>query len=810
MKRFGLAGLLACTSIGAIICAAGPAFAQSVTDTPPSSQASSSQPVEDALAETPTGTVGDAAQGDIIVTAQKRSERLSEVPMSITAATAGQLQSRGITDTEQLGKLVPGFSFQKSNYGLPIYFIRGVGFFDTTLGVSPAVTVYVDQVPLPFSPMSRGAVLDLERIEVLKGPQGTLFGQNSTGGAINYIAAKPTDTLQAGFVVQGGRFDDVQTEAFVSGPITDTLSARVALRHEYQGPWQKNYVNDDRIGRKNFTNGRLILDWNPLSTVRLEFQGSAWQDRSETQQPQFISYEPLTPVAAGGRPQIFPVETFPAAPRDPRAAAWTPGIDYRRRDDFYQASLRADVDLSDTVTVTSLSAYAKFKANDPQDLDATIYPIDGTRVIGSIKSFSQELRVSGSLINNRIKWMIGGNYQNDKVRERFVLNPGIDTGGHIGPVNFDNYFVQNNQDIETKSGFGSLDFDLTSKLTGQGSVRYTKQDRSFAGCVRDSGDGQAANAFSLLSTLLSGSPQTIAPGRCITLSATTGLALPIVNGSLNQDNVAYRGSLNWKPLAGTIIYANVTKGFKAGSFPTLPAAVDNQLFPVPQESVLAYEAGIKLDVLDRKLQFEAAGFYYDYRKKQLVGYRVVQPFGALPSLVSIPKSRIVGGEINLTFRPFEGFRISGGGTYIRTKVQEDPANPTGPFGSTGSFVGQSFPFTPKWQGVADAEYRFPVSDGVDVFLGGSVAARTGTQGALFNGVGADALKERQLLIPGYTLVDVRAGIDLTEQGVRVELYGRNITNRFYLTNATRVSDFVERFTGMPATYGITLRYNFGR
>src|SRR6266481_7504008 len=113
---------------------------------------------------------------EIIVTAEKRSERLQDVPMSITAATGDQLKSLGVTSADDLAKVVPGFSAQKSAYGLPVYFIRGVGFFDTTLGVSPAVTVYTDQIPLPFAPMSRGAVLDLERVEVLKGPQGTLFG----------------------------------------------------------------------------------------------------------------------------------------------------------------------------------------------------------------------------------------------------------------------------------------------------------------------------------------------------------------------------------------------------------------------------------------------------------------------------------------------------------------------------------------------------------------------------------------------------------------------------------------------------------
>ena len=133
---------------------------------------------------------------EIVVTAQKRADNINDVPLSIATASGAELLKRGIADPTQLELLVPGFSYQKSSYGVPVFSLRGVGFYDTTQGVTPAVAVYVDEIPLPYSAMTRGAALDVERVEVLKGPQGTLFGQNSTGGAINYIAAKPTDALR--------------------------------------------------------------------------------------------------------------------------------------------------------------------------------------------------------------------------------------------------------------------------------------------------------------------------------------------------------------------------------------------------------------------------------------------------------------------------------------------------------------------------------------------------------------------------------------------------------------------------------------
>lgn len=762
--------------------------------------ASAQETAEPERADTP-------AVGEIVVTAQKRSERLGDVPMSIAAASSQQLQSRGITNTDDLSKLVPGFSFQKSNYGLPVYYIRGVGFSDTTLGVSPAVTVYVDQNPLPFSPMARGAVLDLERVEVLKGPQGTLFGSNSTGGAVNYIAAKPTSDLEAGMTLTAGRFDQVDAEMYLSGPLTSTLSARVALRHEYRGDWQRNYIDGQTIGGNDFTNGRLIVDWEPSSGARFELQANAWKDRSDTQQPQFMSYTVNTPVEAGGRPPSFPTASFPSAPRDVRAAAWDPGTDFRRDDKFYQFSLRGDIDLSEAITLTSLTSYGHLDENLPQDFDATIYPADRTRIVGEVKSFSQELRLSGSA-GNRTKWMIGANYQHDRVDELFKFGPISNSASNIGPFIWNSFDILNYQNIKTKGVFGSLDFELTPQLTVQASARYTKQDRAFRGCTQDNGNNEIAPAFSFLSSMLTGMPQQILPGQCITLSGTTWAPLPIVTGNLDEDNVSWRGSLNWKPSGDTLFYANVTKGYKAGSFPTLPAALDNQYTPVKQESVLAYEAGTKLSALDRKVMVDAAAFYYDYRDKQLLGYRIVQPFGALPSLVTIPKSRVQGAELNVTMLPVQGLRITVGGTYLDTKVKDDPINPTGSFGTTGSFVGQSFPYTPRWQGSADAEYRFDLNDSTAMFLGASATARSRTKGALMNGTGAVAVLEQQLVIAGYTLLDLRAGLESQDRTWRVEVWGRNVTDKFYALTATHTADYTYRFTGSPATYGITLKYMF--
>lgn len=752
-------------------------------------------------------TANDVGLAEIVVTAEKRTERLQDVAMSVTAATGLQLQTLGITNTAQLDKLVPGFSVDQTVYGTPVYLIRGIGFNDTSLGVSPAVTIYMDQIPLPFSPMSRGAILDLERVEVLKGPQGTLFGENSTGGAVNYVTAKPTDTFQAGVDLTYGRFNEMDAEAFVSGPITSTVSARFAVRNEYQGDWQKGYTVDETNGQKQFHNARLLIDWKPSDIAKFEFMASGWIDHSETQQPQDIAY---TPLASGPAARVvpYPVASFPPAPMDPRAAAWNPADNLSQDNSFYQFALRADINVTDKTTLTSLTSYEYYKQNVPLDLSGTTYPLARTADRGTIPSFSQELRLDG-VLGNRVKWMVGGNYERDTVDETLGFNPLITSGTNVGPFNFDSFQIDNDQTIKSKSGFGSLDFAITESLTAQSSARYTSQDRSFSGCTRDDGNGELAGAIGFLSTLLTGTPQTIPPGGCVTLTST-GQPLSIVTGQLNQNNVSWRESLNWKPDHDTLLYANVSKGYKSGSFPTEPSSLSIQFNPVPQESVLAYEAGFKLDRFSRMLELNGAAFYYDYTDKQLLGYLVVPPFGSLPSLVSIPKSKVEGAEFSATLHLTPALTLSASGTYIETRVGENPPNPTGPYGNTANFVGQSFPYTPRWQGVLDSQYRVPISSSLYSFFGANMTARSATNGALLSGVTAVAAEESLLRIPSFTLLDLRAGIESDQGRWRVEIWGRNVTNRFYVAGATRNSDFTTRFTGMPATFGISLRYRFGQ
>ena len=240
--------------------------------------------------------------GEVVVTAQKREENINNVGMSIQATTGATLQKLGITNTEDLQKIVPGFLSTPNYYGTNVFTIRGVGFQDTSLAGSPTVSVYLDEMPLPFSALTNGATLDLQRVEVLKGPQGTLFGQNATGGAINYIANKPTDHFEAGINAQYGRFNDADISGYVNGPLTDTLDARLALRYNSSGPWQVGYAGNQgqTIGGKDFLNGRMSFLWKPTPKFKALVTFNGWHDAGYTQMGQLFGIAELG--APAGRP----------------------------------------------------------------------------------------------------------------------------------------------------------------------------------------------------------------------------------------------------------------------------------------------------------------------------------------------------------------------------------------------------------------------------------------------------------------------------------------------------------------------------
>lgn len=744
----------------------------------------------------PQQAQSDMSIGDIVVTAQRRSESVREVPMSITAIGAEALTERGITGTADLAKIVPAFTYAQSFTSAPIYTIRGVGLNETTLAASPAVSVYVDEVPLPFPVMTRGASLDLERVEVLKGPQGTLYGQNSTGGAINYIAAKPTSTPEAGGSLSFGRFATVDANAFVSGPITDTLSGRVAVQTTQGGDWQQSESRPGQsLGQTDFLQGRVLLQWKPTSSARFTLNMNGWRDRSDSQAAQLNAL--TIQVPANATPAHFALK--PNVGRSNRVADWDPGVDYRNDDRFFQIALRGDVDVTDHITLTSISAYEDYRQDAVRDIDGTALQILLLGTQGRIKSFSQELRLVGD--SGPLKWIVGANYSRDKANEFQVFNIKNQTNNLIFGIPNIGADLVSSQNSKTLAAFGNAELEVAPDLTLQAGARYTENRRRFSTCSLDNGNGNIAGIIGIIQSLAKGAfglppgpiPQA---GGCFNLDANYDPGE--FRSRLNENNVSWRAGAKYKITADALIYANVSRGYKSGLYPTVLASSNEQFAPVKQEKLTAYEAGVKASFLDRTVDFTAAVFYYDYHNKQVRSHFIDPIFVVLESVANAPKSDAIGAEAQLVVRPLRGLTMNLSGSYTDSKIKDFVG--VNQFGAIEDFSGTRMPFTPKWQGVGDAEYRWALGSSHEAFVGGSLSF-TSVSNAFLGGDPVGKMDAR-------TLVDLRAGVSGPDDRWKAYVWGRNVTNARYQNYVMRITDTVIGYAGKPATYGVTLAVNF--
>ena len=727
---------------------------------------------------------------EIIVTANKRAENINKVGLTITAIGANALSERAIQSVDDIAKAVPGLSYTNSANNTPVYTLRGVGFYDTSLGSYPANSVYLDQVPLPFPVMTNLTAFDLERIEVLKGPQGTLFGQNSTGGAINYIAAKPTDTFHAGVEGSFGRFNDISGSAFISGPLADSLTARFALRAEHSDPWQYSYTRDAKNGRTNQVAGRLLVDWAASDTLKFELNLNAWRDDSD---PEAVQYYKFNQQAVSN---TAPIENYPTAPHNARAADWSADNDMFGHRVLKQAALRGDWTFAPDVTLTSITAYTHFKERGAMDQDGTaLSDIDLQPYFGHINSFSQELRIANANTHDRFRWVVGGNYSRDHVfyDERLLYadssafyNYGIDTS--------ENYSDQRMKNI---AGFASGEFDITHQLTAKAGVRYTKSDRSAAICNHDGGDGKTAAFFSGAFGL--NPPLGLDDCFGLNFDAATGTfsAPNPYHGTLNEHNVSWRGGLDYKPSDNLLFYVNISKGYKAGEFGNINASSTVSYVPARQESILDYEGGFKAQLLDRKLSINGSIFYMDYRNKQLRSKLIDATFGVLDAIINIPKSHLEGGEIEINAAPVHGLTLGFTADYIKSKIDRYSGVNAG--GVAADFKGSTVPFTPKWQIGGNVRYETSLSSDLKLFASPQLTYRSST----FAIVG----ETPDYKIDSYLLLDAQIGIE-SSAGWKAFLWGKNITNKYYWTNVVAGQDTIVRYAGRPATYGVTFGYKF--
>jgi len=754
----------------------------------------------DSTAAAPAAEPGPTV-GEIIVTAQKRSESINKVGMAITALSGDAMKAQNIHTVADLSQVVPGLTYAPSLLDTPVYTLRGVGLYETTLSAYPDVSVYVDQVPLPLPVLTSFVGLDLERVEVLKGPQGVLFGQNSTGGAINYIAAKPTDTPKAGLDAGYGRFDDFTVDGFVSGPLTDTLKARLSFEAESAGPWQHSYFMPagGMNGAVSRQAARLLLDWTPSQKLKLELNVNAGIDRSEPIAPQYIGFSLQQVPASGPGPNGRAIEAYPFAPNDARAADFSNNNKPSSDNPQFQISLRGDYAITDDLTLTSITSYAHYDRNEHVEFGGiALEDEELTRDTGSVTSVFQELRIANSPTHH-VRWVVGANYEHSNVWEyQIYAFPGSTAPDLTGLTSTPFY---SKQEMNNYATFGNVDWDINRQLTIEGGVRYTESDRHGQLCTLG-GDGGGVDALidSLMAAFHPGVAITpLSKTDCITLDPVTLFSVRqgfIAN--LNQSNVSARGNLNYKPTENLLLYVNVTKGYKAGGFPMLSASTSYQYLPVVQESVVDYEGGFKISLFDHRLQVDGSGFHYDYTNKQIRTQTVQPIFGILNNLQNVPKSTVDGGELDIAWLPVRGLRIAASGTYLDAKVVKFVG--TNADGIRQNYAGAAVPYTPKYSSNYSVDYRWDLSGRLAASVGATVTQRS----VSFATIGPAPIDR----LPPYVLLDLRAALSTQDDRYRVEIWGKNVTNKFYWDNVSHPYDTIVRYAGMPVTYGVTFSARF--
>lgn len=774
---------------------------------------------------------------EIIVTAQKKEEGANDVGFTLNAFTGETLKDRGVATSEDIALLTPGLTVNETAAtGVPAYSIRGVGFQDYSTGASSTVGLYFDEVAIPYTVMSRGLVFDVERVEVLKGPQGDLYGRNTTGGQINYVSKKPTEESEAGFSASFSSFNTVDFEAYVGGSMGERVNGRFALKTTQASKgWQESVTRPgDKLGKKNVFAFRGMLDIDLAENVDLLLKASHVNDQSDnTANTAYDGRDVgLAEFAAPYRGLLTHAVNGTTPPwystGDNRAADWTNsytdpnGLTFdirpQRDNQLTGISARLDWDVSENMTLTSVTGYDKFDREEANDWSG-VPALDASNINTSeLEVFSTELRLAGD--SGDLSWVAGLYYSDDTVDEFynfFMADSVFGLGGvefGVTPFQFApilQLHTKYNQETDSKAIFGHVEYDVTDKLGLTVGLRYTEETRDWAGCTFDAGEG------SLSGFLNFAFGTSLAPGDCGTVDDIPtsptyffGLAggpnvndaFHIYEDTISTNRVMGKIGLDYAVNDDVLLYATFSNGFKSGGFNGANSNSTTQLLPYEEEVLNSYEAGVKSTLLDGNMQLNAAAFFYDYKNKQEQDVAVTF-VGNIGGLTNVPKSEIYGAEVDLQWAPGDGWMVNMGAAFLDTEIKEfqavDQALSAWPNTVFRDASGGTLAQSPKWSLNGGIEKEFQVSDNLMMRVGGDGNYKSSTSG----GVQAEDATE------SYAVFNARIGIANTDGTWGLTAWSRNLFDEYYYPAAYQGGNgpFV-RSVGMPRTFGVTLDGNF--
>lgn len=664
--------------------------------------AQTAPPANDAVVDSQAGTSADASadsvlNGEIVVTAQRRSENVQKVPIAVTAISGNTLKQLNIQDAQRIVDFVPNFKAAGLGGpgGPPFFNIRGISFIDFSNINEASVALYVDDVYQVAQGAGTQQVYDLERVEVLRGPQGTLFGRNSTAGLVNYITRKPTDEFEGDMGLQYGRFNQVIANLAAGGRVVDGLRARFALKYNRDDGSEVNTVTGSRFSKTNAIAGRALVQVDLAPSVMLETKltYSHNEGQSPIHRPYFV-LDPSNPSGyCGGRPVPGTAADLAHAAcilaglgvsrtAGRRITDYSPTRGTSNQDDWPfrytawggYAKLTADLGFADLVSLSGVEHYRQFFTYDADGYDNRPYGVGGSRDLSVLfwsqaRTFSQEVRLSNTT-EGGLKWLVGGFYY-DGVQHAQSTSA-IDTV----PSDLIAYTTR----TKSLAGFGQLDVPLGDKVTLSGGARYTRDRRKF-----DPLDCSRSNA--------------------------NKVCLPTITPRISDGQWTYRAGIDYRPTEDIMLYGSVSRGFKSGGWNTNRSPALRG--PVGSETVKNYEVGLKSQFFDRKLTLNAALFYYKYRGIQALIGTTDPVTGLTTSLyINAGDPRTYGAELELNANVTDRLELRLGAGYLDTKVIANPS-----FTADGRPLnGNRLPQAPEFSGNAIVRYTIPAGDAGDFTL----------------------------------------------------------------------------------------------
>ncbi len=721
---------------------------------------------------------------ELIVTAQKRSESVQDIPISVAAFSDEQLNALGITQSGELGQFVPGLEIGNSSGegSQLILFLRGAGLNDLNTNNAGPVGIYSDEVYVSSPALSPFQLFDAERVEVLKGPQGTIYGRNTTGGAVKFITKKPTQERKYSGRWRIGNQGRQTLEASASGALTETVSARVAVIKQDADGFGTNLIDGSNTNGVDSGAYRALVQYEPNDNLKVlvNLHGAKVDSQASSFSP-LGTLDPTTGEVCS----------------DIRIAAneCVDRFGYRSPDneldgnynqignvdlDSKGAYVQVDYDFGDN-TFTSVTAYDQVDRTLLEESDGSPNSLLAIDYGVSSDTFSQEFRLTGS--TDTIDWLAGAYYLNETIdqnqtidlfRSLRVLTGGAPDilGETTGAPTFFARSV-NQQRLETAAVYTQFSFQLNEDFSLTLGGRYTDETREFDALAQFEEPGSD----------------------------------PIVNYDFRDletsaDAFSYRAALEYKPNYTTLFYGSASRGFKSGGFnggflSISPEGSRRQLEPFDPEFLTAFELGVKADFLDSRVRVNAALFLNEFSDLQVFS-QINQ--GTIPVLVldNASDAESKGLEIEASAIIIDGLTASLSAAFIDSELKNFVASDTGL-----DFSGNSIAQTPETSISGILAYERGLSNGGTFNAQASFAYKDD----LFFGTENNPLVGQS----AYTLFNTRFAYTSPSEQWTFAAFINNLTDERYATNVSDIRDITASYVrtfGLPRTYGLELTFNF--